>query len=293
MKYNLELLRLIAVCLITLTHSKIQFTDSANIFLFNYLPTIGTPVLTLISGYLFAEVSIKRKELLNNKIKTLLVPYLIANGSVILITLLGSAFGLHFLNRFSFSDPSIIYNGLLSFYTPPINPPTYFIRDIFVLFLIIDAFKNKHYLNLLWLIPIILFGLLFIRNDIPVLFAVGFIIARLKEKKQLMSVLRMLSIPVAVLFFMKTEVETYRYPIAISFFLLTVNLHIKFLNVGAYTYLLHLYHSPILVVLNSFALFSSPVANLMLQIVICYLIIYLLFLATRHYKPLRILCGGK
>lgn len=293
MKYNLELLRLIAVVLITLTHSKIIFTDAVNIFLFNYLPTIGTPVLTLISGYLYSEVSFRRKDLLQNKIKTLLIPFLIANASVIAVTFVLSALGFNFLNRLSFSDPSIIYNGLFALQIPPINPPTYFIRDIFVLFLIIDAFKNKRYYNLLFLLPLIFFGLLFIRNDIPVLFAVGFLIARLKDRKKLMLAAKILSVPVAVIFFLKTGVETYRYPIAISFFLLTVGLNIKFWNVGAYTYLLHLYHSPLLVVLNSFIVLQSPVSSLLLQMLACYCIIYLLYLLTRYVKPLRILCGGK
>lgn len=293
MKYNLELLRLIAVCLITLTHSKIEFTDPQNIFLFEYLPMIGTPVLTLISGYLFAEVSIMRKDLLKNKIKTLLIPFLIANGSVLLLTFIGSLMGFNVLSRLSLGDPSILYNGLLALQVPPVNPPTYFIRDIFVLFLIIDAFKNRHYYNLLFLLPLMFFGHVFIRNDIPVLFSVGFLVARLKNRAKLMSVLKILSVPVAILLFVKTGVETYRYPIAIAFFLLTVNLHIKFFDVGAFTYLLHLYHSPVLVILSSFIIISSPVTELLVQIAVCYILIYILFRLTRYYKPLRILCGGK
>src|SRR5690606_30626447 len=180
MKYNIELIRLLAVLLITLTHTRNNITENTPLayFFVEQLPTVGTILLSIISGYLFQKVSFSKPNLFLRKVKTLLIPFLIANFSVLCLVLAAKyLFDFNFLNRLSF-DFSLITEGILALNSPPINPPTYFIRDIFVIFVLIELIKNKNFYMLLIIIPLLILGKLLLRYDILVIFLIGTIIAR-------------------------------------------------------------------------------------------------------------------
>ena len=80
MKSGIELMRLIAVILITFTHTRNELSEGYLYFLVETLPTYGTAILSIISGYLFYTVSRKNENLFNKKIKSLAIPYLIEIG---------------------------------------------------------------------------------------------------------------------------------------------------------------------------------------------------------------------
>ena len=71
MNYSIELLRLMSVILIVFTHTKHNFTGGIFYILFEQIPTYGTAILSIISGFLFSEYSSTKANLLNKKIKTL------------------------------------------------------------------------------------------------------------------------------------------------------------------------------------------------------------------------------
>lgn len=300
MKYNIELIRLLAVLLITLTHTRNNITENTPLayFFVEQLPTVGTILLSIISGYLFQKVSFSKPNLFLRKVKTLLIPFLIANFSVLCLVLAAKyLFDFNFLNRLSF-DFSLITEGILALNSPPINPPTYFIRDIFVIFVLIELIKNKNFYMLLIIIPLLIFGKLLLRYDILVLFLAGMAVARYetqlvlpKVKIVLLSVLALLS----VILILKTDITLYKYPVALFLFLSVIHLNIKFYNVGSYSYLLHLYHSPIIVATFPIVqkITQNDVYSIVIQIVIAFLLVYVLHLITRKITGLRVLCGYK
>lgn len=67
------------------------------------------------------------------------------------------------------------------------------------------------------------------------------------------------------------------------------------MNTGRYSYLLHLYHSPIMVI--SFPvidrIIESPTLKIVTQIVWAIVMVYILFLASKKSSFLRILSGGR
>ena len=135
MKPGIELVRLIAVILITFTHTRNNLESGFTYFIVEELPKYGTAILSIISGYLYYTISRHKTGLFDKKIKSLVIPYLIANFSILFLVLIFNyGFGYNPLNRLSY-DWSIVLEGLFSLNSPPINPPTYFIRDIFILFL--------------------------------------------------------------------------------------------------------------------------------------------------------------
>src|SRR5690606_15059626 len=176
--------------------------------------------------------------------------FLIANLVVLGLVLVANyVFNINFLNRLTFNI-SLFTEGILALNSPPINPPTYFIRDIFIIFVLIEFVRNRNLYMLLIIIPLLIFGKLLLRYDILLLFLLGMTIAKyeafltpLKTKRIICIVLVLLS----VILVFQTDVTIYKYPIALLVFLLVINWKIKFYNVGSYSYLLHLYHSPIIV----------------------------------------------
>lgn len=293
MKYNLEFLRFFAVILVTFTHTRNNFTGGWEMLVFEDFPKIGTLVLSVISGYLYSEVTYDRKNLFRDKLKKLYIPYLFANSIVIVLVLLASALGYNFLNRYSI-DYKLFTEGLFAFTFPPVNPPTYFIRDLFITFILIDLFKNKNYKVLFVIIPLLIFGKLFIRIDIMLLFAVGVVISKYAAfiKKNYLCLIFLLAIS-SIISFIKTPIDVYKYPLAFLFFMLMFQVKIKFYNVGAFTYLLHLYHSPIIVFTAFFLKIDNLVLYVIVQILAAISGAFLLYIITRYVKPLKILTGGK
>lgn len=293
MKPGIELVRLIAVILITFTHTRNNLESGFTYFIVEELPKYGTAILSIISGYLYYTISRHKTGLFDKKIKSLVIPYLIANFSILFLVLIFNyGFGYNPLNRLSY-DWSIVLEGLFSLNSPPINPPTYFIRDIFILFSIIALITQKEWKALLVLVPFLLFGKLIIRWDIAFLFVSGIIYAMVSERlnKNILLSICGLSIVVVVLFF-----DAYlKFPIALFLFMLTVDLKIKYLNTGRFSYLLHLYHSPIMVITYPVIsyLISDATLRVVTQIIWAIAMAYLLFLTTKKIPALKILSGGR
>jgi hypothetical protein len=287
---------LIAVVLITFTHTR--YTPDSSLFSYFIidLPKIGTLTLSIISGYLYWITAKDKQSIIGKKIRTLAIPYLIANGIVIVLTLCANyAFGYDFLNRLSF-DYSLLTEGLLSLNSPPVNPPTYFIRDIFIIFCMIELLRNRNLYMLLIIVPYAVFGNLLIRYDILVLFIAGVSIAYLEKyiknyHKTILAVLLLICV-LSVNFF---NINSYKYPIALLLFLAFFDVKLKFYNVGGYSYLLHLYHSPIIVC--SFPLLSLFITDshlsVAVQILLALSLCYMLYLITRKVEKLKVLSGGR
>ena len=293
MKPGIELVRLIAVILITFTHTRNNLESGFTYFIVEELPKYGTAILSIISGYLYYTISRHKTGLFDKKIKSLVIPYLIANFSILFLVLIFNyGFGYNPLNRLSY-DWSIVLEGLFSLNSPPINPPTYFIRDIFILFSIIALITQKEWKALLVLVPFLLFGKLIIRWDIAFLFVSGIIYAMVSERlnKNILLSICGLSIVVVVLFF-----DAYlKFPVALLLFMLTVDLKIKYLNTGRFSYLLHLYHSPVMVITYPVIsyLISDATLRVVTQIIWAIAMAYLLFLTTKKIPALKILSGGR
>jgi hypothetical protein len=300
MKYSIELIRLLAVILITFTHTRHSITPESSLtyFIVEELPTIGTVLLSIVSGYLYRKVSFDKPRIFFNKVKTLLIPFLIANLVVLTLVLVANyVFDINFLNRLTF-DISLFTEGILALNSPPINPPTYFIRDIFVIFVLIEFIRNRNLYMLLIIIPLLVFGKLLLRYDILLLFLLGMTIANydafltpLKTKRIICVVLFLVSL---VMIF-QTDVTWYKYPVALLIFVLVINWKVKFYNVGSYSYLLHLYHSPIIVATYPVIekLNGNDFIRVLIQVMVSFMAVYVLYLITRKITSLRILCGYK
>ena len=293
MNNSIELLRFISVLLIIFTHTRHDITEGVYYVLFEVIPTYGTAVLSIISGYLYLEYSSKKNNLLYKKIQTLLIPYIIANISLIISVYLLSFFGYNFLDRLSF-DLNLIIEGLFSLSSEPINPPTYFIRDLFLLFCIISLFKKK-YLSLIFILPYMVFGTLFLRVDVILLFIVGSIISYFKNKiilnkKVLIFVL--LSMCILLVFMKNFHILKFILPILI--FISLFNVKIKFINIGGMSYLLHLYHAPVIVVSYSILslYFSNDVIMVLLQFFISLIILYIVYKILKYYN-FNIIIGNR
>ncbi|PIE59946.1 MAG: hypothetical protein CSA32_01375 [Desulfobulbus propionicus] len=293
MNSSIELIRLIAVILIVFTHTRNDLEKGVAYFIIEKIPTFGTAILSIVSGYLYYKVSRRREKLFQKKIKSLVVPYLIANLSVLtLVVLLNYIFGYNALNRLAF-DSVIITDGIFALNSVPINPPTYFIRDIFILFSFIALFTQKELKALLIIIPFMMFGTLILRLDVAFLFLTGVLYAKVKDrfkKIYLVFLLVLLTFISAVYF-----PDYLKFPVTSLIFVLLVDIQFNFFNTGKYSYLLHLYHSPIIVV--SYPLISIFIQNYLLrviaQIIIALASVYVIFLIVKRVRFLGILTGNR
>lgn len=293
MKPSIELIRLIAVILISFTHTRNELESGTIFFIVERLPMFGTAILSIISGYLYYSVSRKKKGLFLKKVRSLAIPYIIANVSILLIVLiLNFFFDYNALNRLTY-DRSIILEGIFSLNSPPINPPTYFVRDIFVLFSIIALFFQRDFRALIVLIPILLFGNLILRTDIAALFIIGIIFAHLKARlnQKWLIFFTIITIPIFWIWFF----DYLKFPISFLIFIVSVDMDFKFINSGRYSYLLHLYHAPIMVVTYPIldAFLDNSIIKILAQIIIAIAFVYFLFLITKRFEFLKVLSGGR
>lgn len=293
MKYNIELIRLIAVVLITFTHTRHHLESGLLFFIVESVPKVGTLLLSIISGYLYWTISRAKTNLLKKKIKSLLIPYLISNILIFGIAVtLYVFFNINFLNRLSY-DLSLITEGLLSLHVPPINPPTYFIRDIFVVFLLIDLLKNKNLKTLFFLIPILIFGKLLIRVDILLLFILGTATPYILNKFNKKALYILLAFASLVIYIYLPEYI--KYPLAYLIFVLVIDINIKFVKTGGYSYILHLYHAPLMMLIYPLLAshnFNDPL-SILLQIIFAIAMTFVIYLLTRKIKFLQIISGGR
>lgn len=282
--YPIEFMRIAGVILITFTHIKHNYTTGIPFFILETLPKFGTLVLSVISGYLYCNYS-SNPNLLSKKIKSLLIPYLIANLVVLLPVLLTNLLGYNFLNRLTY-DHTLITEGLLALNSPPINPPTYFIRDLFIIFCFLSLI-HKDYRALLFILPLLFFGQLFLRLDIVLLFFLGFITKKFSLDTLSLAIKSLVGIPLIILSYVFLEqYEIHKYLIALLFFLNVINLNFTFIKTGAYTYFLHLYHCPVIIFIFpalhyiSANPFFLAVAQIAFGISVC----YLMFLFVKKFN---------
>lgn len=290
---GIEITRLCAVILITFTHTTHSVESGLLFVILEQLPTFGTAILSVISGYLYIVVSSKKPDLFQKKVKSLLVPYLIANAVVLALVLIANyGFGHNMLNRLAF-DENLILDGLLALNRAPINPPTYFIRDVFVIFAILSLVFQREVKALFVLVPVLAFGSLFLNPGIVFLFAAGCFYAQFGgrfEKQSVIILFFILSVATAVF-----AIEYLKFPVAILLFIAIVDLKFPTYKTGRFSYLLHLYHSPVMIVAYAASVrFVDDVLSLVLiQILVAIVAAYVIFLASCVYKPLLILSGGR
>jgi len=199
-------------------------------------------------------------------------------------------FDLNYLNRLVF-DYKLITDGIFALNDVPINPPTYFIRDIFIVFVAVELVLYKNWKMLFILVPLLIFGKIIIRWDIPLIFTIGYLLdayAHYLKKYWLYSI-------AIILIILSVINDNLHLNNAVGFllFLISLEIKVKFIKTGAYTYLLHLYHSPVMVFSHSIlSLFiENEVINVICQIIISMVSIYLLYLLTRRFSKLQILSG--
>lgn len=294
MNSGIELLRIVAVILITFTHTRNNLEDGYFYFFIEKLPTYGTSILSIISGYLYFTITRKSDiSLFKKKIQTLAIPFLIANLSVLLLVLVANfLFNVNPLNRLTY-DYSLVSQGIFALESPPINPPTYFIRDIFVIFCFLSLFTQKEFKALSVIIFYGVLGVLLIRWDILILFSAGVIYAKYKNQIKKSTLISAVILIIFTLIFFETNLL--KYVVSALIFVSFVDLKFKFYNTGRYSYLLHLYHSPIIVttfpIINQFI--KNPYINVVTQILIAAIITLALFYALKKIPKLRIITGGR
>src|SRR5690606_10440835 len=100
----------------TFTHTRHSITPESSLtyFIVEELPTIGTVLLSIVSGYLYRKVSFDKPRIFSNKVKTLLIPILIAILVVLTIVLVANyCFDIYFLISHTI-DISLLNEELLT-----------------------------------------------------------------------------------------------------------------------------------------------------------------------------------
>lgn len=167
-------------------------------FLRDVLARVAVPVLTVLSGYL-AWYSLQRRsypQFLGEKTRRILLPFLLWN--LIALGLVGLLFWLFEVDYAGvlarIQSPADLVRVLLGYNAIPVNQPTYFLRDLFLILLcvpLISLITRQREVGLL--VAAVLAGLiltvlplsislaghgLLYRNDMPLFFLLGFIVAR-------------------------------------------------------------------------------------------------------------------
>ena len=293
MKGSFEFARLICVLLLIFTHTRHNYTEGLAYFILEEVPKVGTLILSLISGYLYYSVSRKNKNIFEKKVKSLLIPFLIANISVLsLVVIANFIFEINFLNRLDFNF-DLIFEGIIALNSPPINPPTFFIRDIFIIFVLIEIFRNKKYFLLMLIIPLAIYGELILRYEILYLFIIGLLTAKYSEKLGKSVIILTIVISSLPLFYF--DIAEVKHLVSILFFIGILTINLNFKNVGGFTYLLHLYHSPIIVFVYPIIsyYFSNQLVLVIYQIILSIIFIYALYLLTRKITFLKVISGQR
>ena len=293
MKGSFEFARLICVLLLIFTHTRHNYSEGLAYFILEEVPKVGTLILSLISGYLYYSVSRKNKNIFEKKVKSLLIPYLIANISVLsLVVIANFIFEINFLNRLDFNF-DLFFEGIIALNSPPINPPTFFIRDIFIIFVLIEIFRNKKYFLLILILPLAIYGELILRYEILYLFVIGLLTAKYSEKLGKSSIILTIVISSLPLFYF--DIAEVKHLVSILFFIGILTINLNFKNVGGFTYLLHLYHSPIIVFVYPIIsyYFSNQVVLVICQIILSIIFIYAFYLLTRKVTFLKVISGQR
>ncbi|MBJ7551504.1 acyltransferase family protein [Marinomonas ostreistagni] len=119
-----------------------QISTLFAVYIKDFLARGAVPILTVISGYLAYYSYQKRAYLgmLNTKIKRLLIPFFVWNIIALCFFLgLYKAFGLQYADVTSIDSFWETCKALLGIYRLPVNAPTYFLRDLFMIMLILPV----------------------------------------------------------------------------------------------------------------------------------------------------------
>ncbi|PNW26616.1 hypothetical protein BKP44_16210 [Formosa algae] len=139
----------------------------------------------------------------------------------------------------------------------------------------------------------IVFGTLILRLDVAYLFVLGLLYGKFQNvigKKVLIS-----ATVIITLFVGLWSSEYLKFPLYFLIFIMSINLNFKFFNTGRYSYLLHLYHAPIIVI--TYPILSlyivNPILKIFTQIFLALFFVFLLFLLIKRFEVLKILSGGR
>ncbi|CUB02771.1 acyltransferase family protein [Marinomonas fungiae] len=116
-----------------------------SIYIKDYLARGAVPILTVISGYL-AFYSFSRRSYLDfvyGKVKRLLIPFVVWNALVfVILWVVYKALGVSIRSIEDVGSLTDIFYKWFGFnLNLPINAPTYFVRDLFVIMLAVPVFK--------------------------------------------------------------------------------------------------------------------------------------------------------
>jgi len=181
----------------------------------------------------------------------------------------------------------------LSLNSPPINPPTYFIRDLFMIFILLEIVINKNFKLLPIVVVYAIFGKVLLRYDILMLFSLGYLYAKYSSKINLKVLIFILSILI-ILSFKTFEHPYQKHIVATLLFVIIINIKMKFINTGGYTYLLHLYHSPIIIIaFIGLSKFISDDIELVIAQFVCVIVFITLFHLIKNKLNLKFITGGR
>ena len=141
-------------------------------------------MLTLISGYIFFATQGEANPVrsIRRKIPSLVVPFLVWNLSLVLVVWLAQSQGLFggFRLYLPTANVKTWFDALFAATAQPVNYPLYFLRDLFVIFVIASitgrAFRRHLFPGLLIVLAVYQYeldGLLVLRNDMLLSFFVG------------------------------------------------------------------------------------------------------------------------
>jgi hypothetical protein len=152
----------------------------------------------------------------------------------------------------------------------------------------------RNWKGLLFIIPLLIFGKLMLRYDILYLFILGCIYAYLQKKINHKIIILSLAAIVIGLIIYHVPFQILKYGLACLLFLSIINFKIDFIKTGGYTYLLHLYHSPIIVFSYPLLLMitTNPYVLVPIQLLIAFTLSYVIFDIAKRLK-LDFLAGGR
>ena len=190
---RIDFARLTLILLIVILHFRIspESTPSTSPHIFtvhdtlkNSLLLTAVPLLSIMSGYIFfARQAYQQKiKTLKNKTRTILIPFLIFNLSLVIVVFIAQKNGFAMDNRIILvnSDFNTWLNAMFALNGQPVNYPLHFLRDLLVVF-IFAIFLGKGFTRFPWIAIAVciivaslnLDGRLILRDDVFLCFAVG------------------------------------------------------------------------------------------------------------------------
>jgi len=163
--------------------------QAVKVFLSRVVFICAVPTLSVISGYLlFLQIErLSYLELVKKKIRTLLIPLILWNLAVLFFLYLAQSYwpnAYGFRLDFNNLDVSGFLRAVTAWNGLPVNPPTYFLRDLFLCCLAAPIIVRLNKISV-WLSLLIVFlfyasgylKMVMLRPDILLMFVVGSILA--------------------------------------------------------------------------------------------------------------------